>query len=270
MKSFLLMLWLGLIVLSGCSSLGPSQPFQSVTSEELWDRIWENQSQRQSQVRAIRSKIQLSLAEKKRSLSGTGILISKAEEVRLELRDPLGRLQYSVAQSENHPFVAFYPSQNVAYFDFAKGRNYLKRFLKIDLKFSDLRDLWLGILPYQRNELKLISMVPVIDKRVYEVKIRKAEDVWKAVVDPRNGDILKLNWSRGGAGAEFEFSEFARCCEVHLTEQELPRIGRNVFFKNSDGSEIELEWSSIEPSSNLDPQLFQIEIPKGVKKLKIQ
>lgn len=265
----LAVLCLGIFFVTGCSVNQIKRSERNFQPKMVWDLIWQNQAQRKTQVGSIRAKIQLSLVEKKRSLSGTGVLISTADGVHLEVRDPLGRLQYSVATSKNNPFVAYYPSQNVAYFDSLEGRSYLRAFLKIDMKFSDLKDLWLGVLPFSKNETQLESVTPLSDDNFYEVKFKQNEQLWVAKVDPETGDILKLQRSSNQLIADFEFSEFSRCCEAELTQNELPKIGRNVFLKNNKSSEIELDWSDIQSVNNLGQNVFALEIPEGVKKIKI-
>jgi outer membrane biogenesis lipoprotein LolB len=263
---YFLVLW----VLSACTTPGPLKNKNNIDSNKLFARIWANQELRLTQVQSFRAKIQLSLTEKGRSLSGSGFLISTPLGLRLELRDPLGRLQYSVGVTETDKFVAYYPSQSIAYFDSSAGKKYLKSFLKLDIGFLTLKDIWLGILPFKKTDANLVSVVPAETEGLSDVTIESSQGIWKASVDPETGDVIKLKRQSSEFKPEFEFSEFARCCESLITQNELPRIGRGVYLKNNQESEIELEWSEIVSIAEKKSDIFKMELPASVKRVRFK
>lgn len=263
---YLVNLW----VIAACTTPGPLKGKNNVDREQLLSRIWINQEMRLKEVQSFRAKIQLSLTEKGRSLTGTGFLISTPLGLRLELRDPLGRLQYSVAVIENNKFVAYYPSQNLAYLDSVAGRKYLSSFLKLNIGFLTLKDIWLGILPFKKSETRLVSVAASQTEGLIDLVLESSQGLWNAIVDPETGDVIKLKWQSSEFKPEFEFSEFSRCCESLITQNELPRIGRAVYLKNNQESEVELEWSEIVSGVEKKSEIFKMEIPASVKKVKFK
>jgi hypothetical protein len=259
---------IGAILISACSSTGPVQPAQVVKPQELWDLFWKSQNRKQEETQFTQSKIRIDMVEKKRSLSGTGTLLANPDGLRLEVRDPLGRLQYLVGLQSKKDFIAYYPSQNVAYLDGVQGARYLREFLNLGMSFSELKELWWGVLPFSKGEARLESIKNAEKKGQYWISLGKAAIQAEALVDSETGDLLKLNWRSPSFEADFEFSDFARCCQEHISEDELPRVARNVFLKNGkQDSEIELQWVEIFPAKNKENGLFTIDIPKQVRKI---
>jgi outer membrane biogenesis lipoprotein LolB len=259
---------IGAIWLSGCSSMGPIAPSKIVKPQDLWELFWKSQEKKREETQFTQSRIRIDLVEKKRSLSGTGTLLSNPDGLRLEVRDPLGRLQYLVGLQSKKEFVAYYPSQNVAYFDGAEGAHYLKEFLNLGMSFSELKELWWGVLPFQKGEARLESIKNSEKSGQYWLLLGKAAIQAEALVDVETGDLLKLKWRTPSFEADFEFSEFARCCQEHISEEELPRVGRNVFLRNGkQESEIELEWVEILPAKRQEKGMFEVEVPKPVRKI---
>ena len=258
---------MSVIWICSCSSLAPKKASQAFNQKEVWDRLWKNQALKRVQTRMIQAKIQLSLLENGKSLSGSGMFLSNLGTLRIEVRDPIGRVQYSAGVGSKKKFVAYYPSKNVAYYDFLEGQAYLRKFLKLEMNFIELKDLWLGILPFQEPSVQWISMESGAEEGTVEILLKKGIEPISLSVNPETGDVLKLKWNRSELRSEFEFSEFARCCEEHVTQTELPQIGRSVFLKNNQGTELELEWTDIVGVEKTDLKSFNLEIPSTVKKV---
>ncbi len=257
-----------LFLISSCAFLQPRPPVKPIEAKEFWAVFWRNQTRKKLETQAIQGKIRLDMAEKKQTLSGTGTLYSSPEGLRLELRDPLGRLQYAAVLDGKKFFLAYYPSQNRAYSDKAQGGIYLREFLGLGMSFYDLKDLWLGILPFKRSELQLESVEKTDREGQLLAVLKKGKLQIDALVDSTTGEILNLEWKNFDFKANFEFSEFAKCCEEYTTQNELPRVGRSVFLKiENQASELDLEWVEIVPPSEKGKGIFSLELPGSVRKI---
>lgn len=254
--------------ISGCTSLSPPVTLKPQDTQKIWSLFWNNQIRKRQVTQAIQGKIHLEMRDKKQSLSGVGSFYSDNQGMRLELRDPLGRTQFISILKGKKLFAAYYPAQKTVYFDGSQGQNYLSEFLGLKINFYELRDLWLGILPFSRAEAKLEQMSPTQAEGQSLVLIKARGLDLEALIESESGEILNLRWKASGMIADFEFAEFARCCEEQLSQNELPRIARSTFLKvEEQKSELDLEWEQIIPAIKNTEGIFSLKIPRGTKRI---
>jgi outer membrane biogenesis lipoprotein LolB len=255
-----------LLGLSSCATHGPIRAFKARPISEVWDLMWKNQEGKRSETTFLKAKIRLEMVEKKRSLSGNGMVLIQPEGLRLELRDPLGRTQYTAALQGKNKFLAFYPSQNLAYADKAQGARYLKEFLGLGMNFYELKDLWLGLLPFEKGKAQMEKVTSLEEEGQYQVSFRSGELRAEAWVDSETCDLMKLKWQVPGFVVSFEFSDFESCCQDPKTHHSLPRIARNVLLKTGNSShEMDLEWEEISAIKKMGNETFELELPAQVK-----
>ncbi|MCX6102887.1 MAG: DUF4292 domain-containing protein [Proteobacteria bacterium] len=237
-----------------CTSMPPVVSLTSSQTQDSLNLFWKQQERKKVEVQTIQAKIRLDIVEKKRSLSGVGTVFSSPEGLRLELRDPLGSLQYAVVLQGNK--------------DSTHGANYLKEFLNLGMNFYDLKNLWLGVVPITRSNSELEGVKPGEKFGQHWLNLKKSDLQLAILIDVNNGDVLKVVWQSPSFAVEFEFSDFASCCKEHVPSGDSPRIGRNVFLKNGNQeSEIELDWVTILSAKKRDQSVFELDLPANVKKV---
>ncbi len=265
---FALLFALSLPLTISCTSMPPVVSLTSSQTQDSLNLFWKQQERKKIEVQTIQAKIRLDIVEKKRSVSGVGTVFSSPDGLRLELRDPLGRLQYAVVLQGNKKFTAYYPSQNTTYSDSTHGANYLKEFLNLGMNFYELKNLWLGVVPITRSNSQLEGVKPSEKFGQHWLNFKKSDLHLATLVDVNNGDVLKVVWQSPSFAVEFEFSDFASCCQEHVPSGDSPRIGRNVFLKNGNQeSEIELDWVTISIAKKRDQSVFELDLPANVKRV---
>jgi outer membrane biogenesis lipoprotein LolB len=259
---------ISLFLMSACSSIPPARPLELLESNQLWERMWENQIRTKKVTGEIQGKLSLEMTNKERSLSGSGGFYSGQDGIRLELRDPLGRTQYSAISRGKKVFAAYYPSQNKAYFDQQQGKLYLREFLGLGINFYDLKDLWLGILPFNKNESAFSNMTIREGQNRVDFTLNSKGLQLQLSIDRETGEIYRILWDSLDFKALFEYSEFERCCDGILTQTELPQVARTVLLKVGEGeSELGLEWEEIKASLKKDNSAFSLQLPKETQKV---
>jgi len=264
----LLILFISSFLLVSCVSVPLSRPLESIESKEIWERFWENQNRKREVTREIQGKIDLDITDKENSLSGTGGFYSGTSGLRLELRDALGRIQYTTILKGKNLFVAYYPSQKVAYFDRVQGKAYLEKFLGLGLTFYELKDLWLGVLPFSKDQASYSQMLATENKKQVEVSLTAKDRTMRLSIDPITGEIYRIQWDSLDFKAVFDFSDFSKCCESVLAQTELPLVGRSVLLKiGEEKSEIQVDWGEIKASLKKEDDTFRLQLPESTKKV---
>lgn len=252
----------------GCVSLKPLPPVKPELAREIWGRFWSHQEKLRLETQKIEAKVNLDFSDKNRSVSGKGSILAGPEGMRLELRDVLGRLQYEVGFQLDRQFIAYYPTQSVAYLDRTNGTQYLRQFLKLEMSFNELKDLWLGVLPLKQKEVQLTGMSHAEDVGKYLAYFKKGDLRLEGQLDGVTLALSHLRWQTPKLKAEFEYSNFTPCCRGYMTDESLPYLGRDVFLKTEDENiEIELQWSDIKGTKNKTKENFQLELPAKVRKI---
>lgn len=269
------MRWVSFIILASLLVSCVSQPrrkeVQLSEAKKLWELFWENQAKKREVTRRVQGKIRLQLTDKHQSISGNGSFYSSPEGLRIELRDPLGRLQYINVLKGKSIFSAYYPTQSKVYFDRVQGRAYLRDFLGLEINFYELKELWLGILPFKKSEAQLEKAIDLEGQGQTLLTFNGGGFQSEVSIDSQSGEALNFNLKTAHFDAHFEFSEFARCCEEQLSQNELPRLARNVFLKiENERTEIDLDWVEIIPALKTPPGLFTLGLLPNTKQIEIK
>lgn len=205
----------------------------------------------------------------KKSLSGNGrFLFVEPGLMSVELRDPLGRLQYSLT-SDAKEFLIYYPSSKTAYVDNQKGSLYLRDFLKLDLNFFELRDLWFGILPENWKQSALDSDTWNEESGLRDWVFKPGADELKISVNEAMA-VRHLEWNtQSGKQYKMSYDDFESCCDESYSSQSSISVARSVVLQNvKQGTSLELEWVQIDKAiASASTAAFQVPLPKGVDKL---
>lgn len=252
-----------LIFLGGCTHLPPRQP-TGLTANDFW----KDQVLRRKLTGSISAKLRLRYEAHKEGISGKGRLLTQApNQLRLELRDPLGRVQYLVTLSGSQ-FAAYYPTQKRAYRDSSGGMQYMKRFLGFPFSFRDLESLLVGVLPPSISSDRFETWGWVPDKEVYRGVSSKDGAVLVCDVDPDTAAIRSLQWESGKEVAIVTYSDFAPCCGGSQSV----RFGDSVSVQlKLAASKVEAEWDDIAPLSvQKGEDVYKLALPPDVQQIILQ
>lgn len=247
-----------LALLAGCTHAPPRQPTGLTAAE-----FWKEQATRKGVTAAFSAKLKLRYEAHKEGISGKGRLLAQAPGgFRLELRDPLGRVQYLVTLS-GQEFAAYYPTQKRAYTDRQAGTQYMKRFLGFPFSFRDLESLLVGVLPPSLAEDKFDSWGWVPAEGVYRGVAAKGGAVLVCDVDPDTAAIRSLRWESGRETATVTYGDFSPCCGG----QKSIRLGDSVSVAlKQAASKVEAEWDDIAPLDIAKgDDVFKLAFPPDVR-----
>jgi len=257
----------GLLSLLGCAHAPTAQP----TGLEP-QAFWKEQQLRLADTRQVSSRIYFRYEGKKQNLGGQGRLVLQAPDaLRMELRDPIGRLQY-VATLRDHQFVARYPRQNVAYVDQASGAAYLHRVLGVNVSFEELKDLLVGVIPRTLRKAKFDHWEWSPEEGVYVGTLHLNEKLIEAGVDGRSAALswLKVDGAKKGDSATIRYADFDPCCrlEGNGLVSEFP-LAHSVTLQMADtGTSVSLEWQDVKSFRDPKPvEVFKAELPEQTKKV---
>lgn len=258
----------GVLTLLGCASTPKAQP-----TGLLPEAFWKEQQSRLTDTRQMTSRVFFHYENKKTSLGGQGRLVLQAPNaLRMELRDPLGRLQY-VATLQERQFVARYPRQSLAYLDQESGAAYLRRVLGIHVSFGELKDLLIGVVPQTLRKAKFDSW-RWSDEGVYVGTFKLKDRRIEAGVDPHQATLvwLKVDADRPSDRAVIRYADFDSCCKLEGNgrSSDFP-LAHNVSLQMSEtGTTVSLEWQDVQSYREPKPaEIFKAELPEPTKKVQL-
>ena len=223
-------------------------------------------------TRQVSSRVYFRYEGKKQNMGGQGRLVMQGSDaMRMELRDPLGRLQYVATLSE-HQFVARYPRQNVAYLDQISGGAYLRRLLGIQVSFQELKDLLIGIVPATLKKAKFDSWEWNADEGVYVGVFKLNHRRVECGIDPKRAALawMKITGEKASDAATIKYSEFDSCCrlEGNGNVSQFP-LAHTVSLQMAEtGTSVSLEWQDVETFKDPKPaQVFKAELPETTKRV---
>jgi hypothetical protein len=251
-----------LLVLCGCAHRQPL-PDPGLGP----DLLWSDQSNRARLLSKISGRLTLSYEGNGQSVSGHGqVLADLKGKLRIELRDPLGRVQYLALLSKEH-LVAYYPSEKAAYSDNRSGEKYLKKFLNIELSFADLEQLFLGLLPEGSSKGDEWKWDP--NEGVYATSVKRGDRRYSVEVDGKLGAIRKLTIELPRQKIEVVYSEFKVAGGNVNTARDSVWLAHVVeIHHQASQSSIEVDWKEVHPASAsvVDREdLFRFQPPEGTK-----
>ena len=254
--------FLALICLCSCATLPPRKPTGLTPGA-----FWAEQSHRTNQLPRLEGKLVLRLQSKAQNVSGQGRFVQQGPGLsRLELRDPLGRLQLVLAEDESS-FVAYYPRQKEAFVDKQGGKAYVRKFVGVGLSFSELEKLLYGVLPSRFSG--------TFDKwewdsthAAYRGELSHGSVV--AYVDPDNASLLELELHFDDEVFHAVFSDPESCCNEATPSASFP-LARDVRAELSQShNSIEVEWDRVHREESLRPNsIFRVSLPEDVKKIEL-
>jgi outer membrane biogenesis lipoprotein LolB len=255
------------LCLAGCAHRVPLEPTGLAPSA-----FWKDQAVRRIQLKRISGRLSLHYEGKKESVTGKGNVVADLPgRMRIELRDPLGRMQYMALLSESR-LLAYYPSEKTVYTDSSGGKNYLRHFLGMQLSFDDLQQLFFGILPYSGSgELKGWSWNST--DGTYEATFTAGNRTFTLSVDGKLAALRRLTIESPGQQVAVEYTDFKTCCDVKVVPRDAPALAREVaVIHEKSKSRIELDWKEIKPldAGALSGPVFHFDVPAGVEKVPLE
>jgi hypothetical protein len=260
-----------LLALAGCAhtAVTPSAPPKAATGELTTDRFWDEQRARLEETSQISAKVRLSYQGKRgKKISGNGRLVLQPDtRLRLELRDPLGRIHYLAALSGEN-FVAHYPRQKLAYVDAKAGGAYVLDFLGIDFSFAELHSLLLGLLPPRFSKSTFDTWHFDKESKTYRGLLTVSDYRVLATVDPVTAALRGLELSSPAGKITLDYSVFEPCCHGLAASQSV-RVAQVVDLKlDRAKTSLAIEWEKISPLEEARPEeIFRLEIPEQDQKI---
>jgi hypothetical protein len=255
---------LSLFLFSGCAHK-PTRLPTGLTAAGFW----KEQGERKGRTESISAKLHLRYQSRAGGVSGRGRMLSQLPKyLRLEMRDPLGRVAYVVSlQGEN--FTAYYPSQKRAYTDKQSGAAYMKQFLGVSLTFKDLDHVLVGLVPSFLNTEKFDSWEWISEDGIYRGKAKRDSESLSCDVDPDTGALRALDWLGNGDVVHVSYSDFSSCCGgeakgakplslAHVVSVSIARVD----------SKVEAEWDDVEHVDEpKGTDAFQLSLGPDVQKV---
>jgi Domain of unknown function (DUF4292) len=235
--------------------------------------FWKDQTVRHYELNKISAKLSLRLEGKKEKVSGPGRMVAQfPKEVRLELRDPFGRVQYLVTLSEPH-LVAYYPTQKLAYLDEHAGSRYLKKYMGANWTFQDLQSFILGMLPESTGQT-FETWDWDEGRGEYRGQLSWKGRRLTAWVDPVRALLTALKIEEPDQHVKIEYADFRLCCGNvgKMGNDSLVSIGQAVSIKiEESGTLLEVDWNEVKHlDRHYDPEIFQIVLPEDVTKIPLK
>ena len=216
----------------------------------------------------LNGKIRLSYQGRKQSVSGKGrILTQVPAQVRLELRDPLGRVAYLLALN-GKKFTAYYPSQKRAFLGEDSGNEYFRSSLGLEAGFDELQRMLLGLLPDRVGRGPFTSWDWDDEKGAYRTEVKRGEMLWRVFVDGKTAALRELALESPTETFHVQYSDFEPCCgAMRMGAVKVALAGTVLVSMERAGTAVELQWEDIEKiASPRGGEAFQISLPEDVKK----
>ena len=255
-------LCVGLFIL-GCAHISEKPPTGLTPTQ-----FWAEQANRAAELKAFSGKLTLHFEAKKESVTGQGRVLGRSPgQLRLELRDPLGKLQYLMALNGNQ-MTAFYPTEKIAYLDNRGGGAYLKEYLGADYSFEDLRDLMVGLIPrsMQNGAKKEFDQWQWRSGR-YDGTFKSKDKTITVSVDGESGTLRKLKSESKLETIEVNFSDLM---PVKVPHGDRLLVAEIVEVKQkSSGTRIEVNWAEVMPVAQPpNAEVFKVDLPDNVRKIR--
>ena len=259
MRTVLLFVLVG--ILSACTHLSPRKPTGLTAGA-----FWKAQAEKNLRLSSILAKLRLRYETRNEGISGKGRLVTHLpRNLLLELRDPLGRVQYLVAL-ENENFLAYYPSQKKVYVDTQEGKPYLKKFLGFSFSFRDLRALLVGVIPSPLVTNQFESWEWKEGEGVYRGKIQKGPLQATCDIDPDTAAIRTFSWVNGEETAKVTYEDFFPCC-ADASNGAFRLAGSVGVHLDKVNSRIEAEWEEVSQFEGKSPELFKVNLGPEVQRV---
>jgi|GEM_PF-1703486 len=253
-----------LLFLSSCSHLPEKAPIAFTPTQ-----FWNEQALRSSQVSRIFGKVKMHYRGKKESISGRGRVVAELPtRIRMELRDPLGRMRYLVTLAGGS-LVAYYPTLKIAYLDARSGAAYLKRIVGTSLSFDELQSLMLGLLPKSLHQKSFKEWKWDGGKGLYRGTLEFEERLLTLGIDPKLIAIREAQVDSRKESLQLNYADFQPCCEAigKLSSKERVALAQSVNVSHlTSHSYIDVEWDEMRHfESPKNGEVYRVDLPEGVK-----
>lgn len=251
------------IFLVGCVH-APKKKATGLTAAQFWAE----QNNRGNELKIVSGKLGIHFETKKDNVTGAGRLLTAGPStLRLELRDPLGKLQMLVTLFQGLATV-YYPTEKSAYVDGKGGTAYLRQFLGAEYSFDELRDLMLGILPRTmrpeaagKKDFDRFEWDGNQGQYVGSLKLR--DRTLTVGIDGETGVLRKLQTEN----AEVTFANFSGVKNTGRSEERVLYAETVDIRQKNTGSVIEVDWKEISrlkqsPASDV----FRETLPETVRR----
>lgn len=227
------------------------------------NQFWSDQTLREKSLKKILGKFKLYYNWEGDSVSGNGSMIAKMpNQLRLEARDLLGRVQYIVVLKKKK-LTAYYPSQKVAYYDNHSGSVYLKKVMGTSFTFADFQLLLMGVLPNNMKKPKFDEWAWDAGRGAYEGVLGFKDKVLAIYVDPKFNSIKEISVESKEYDMKIEYEDFKECC---AGKKEGFNVAQMVaMMSENPKAEIEVNWKELKQKSKLNAKAFILKLPKGVR-----
>jgi hypothetical protein len=259
-KKLVLGVWSVGILVSGCVSKPPVEaPLRQVTSRDFL----RDQAERRRVLQDFSGKLKLSYVTQSNPVSGSGRIVGfSLDRIRIELRDPIGRLQY-VLTKQGERVAAWFPRNQTAMTENTGGRAYFEQVLGAPWSLGDLAALFMGRLPaaWESKPMKQWKWDP--EKQAYRGLFEEGMQSLIVWVEPKHTSIQSLLWNLGDRSLSVEYDDLDLCCEpqpsfklAHKVDLKLPK----------EGSEVGVVWDSLRKSAQPAPlSVFDFQPAPGDK-----
>lgn len=226
--------------------------------------FWQGQELRTQSTRRLQGTVVVRAQWKKQRLTGRGQFLTQLPaQVRMELRDPLGRLQYLLNLSGSN-VTAYYPREKLVYLDEKSGEAYLTKFMGLDITLPELQDFLIGRIPNR------FETIPQFDEWAWEGATGYYRGVMKwggrhlvAEVDPRTLALKALRIENKIEEILIQYKDFAPCCHPTKNIQVAQTVRVSLKVANT---EFEFSWKTLEAfKTPKNDEVFSVQLPEGVK-----
>lgn len=230
--------------------------------------FWEEQESRKNDFKAWEGKARVVLEEHGKNASGSGrIFFMSPDKIKMELRDPFGRLHFT-AIKKKQSFLAHFVSQKVAYLEQEGGREYLKQKLGVDLPYDEVLGLWLGKLPKKLEGATFQSWEWDAMEGNYVGRLEKSGYEVICHVDGDMGVLKKIEWKKPAPSFQVIYDDLGTCCSDKKNNDKVA-FAYSAKFENLNASQkVEVEWEDVFLNPK-PPKQFDMDLPKDTEKINL-
>ncbi len=195
-------------------------------------------------------------------IRGRGLYVANLPgQVRMELRDPLGRLHLILALNGDQ-FVAYLPQEKKAYLDSKKGALFLKKWIRWEVPMDKFLPLGLGSLP---KETRLTGWKWDGVKSVY-LSESKTPDALSLSVEGEEAILTQVGFKNPAFSVNYVDAQ--KCCSRTGIGDDKFWFARTVKVGEKSGNQfdpiLDIEWGEMNswtPPEGSKP--FEIKLPPG-------
>jgi len=256
MKVLFFFVCLGLVL--GCGHIPKKEPVGYGPRQ-----FWKDQSLRLAKLNQFSAKIYLGVRGRGAKGSGSGQMIAQLpDRFRLEIRGPIGRLQFVAAQNGRN-LTAYYPQEAKAFLDGGGGRAYLQKMAGLNMEFGVLQYVFIGVLSYPTVPKSFKSWQWDSRAGLYVGKIEQSGTEIEVWVDPQLSAIRKVLITENEIETQIDYSEFKRTSSQKLGAA--VALARRVIVENKKlETSVNVQWKAMNPLRRTPKaSVFQVKLPSG-------